>query len=975
MIGGNEGLEVESLSSLQSNGSERDVRYDAFISYSRERDGELAPVLQNGVEKYAKPWNRLRALRVFRDQTNLRIEPALWPSIVDAMSQSSWFVLLASPAAAGSEYVDHEVKWWLDNRTPTRLLLVVTDGTVEWDRQHNDFDWARSSALPPSLRGGFTDEPRWVDASFRQDAEQLSNVNPRLQEAIIDIAATIRGIDKDELVAAASRERRRTRRLVRSVQVALGALLLGLIAATTFALVQRSNAISNQKLALSRALAGEASDAFNVNNGQPDRGVLLSLEGYRQAPTEEARASVLTALEYTDRVDGFIPVGNPVRALTYSPDGRVLTAAGQTAFAAQRWGPRSLRRLGAAVPVDPSMDAFALSPNGRFVVELRTGGVQSQLRQVLVRDLTAAGSAPVALTAADAVSVAAVTNAGEVVIGTGSGIEVWSLASRTRILGPLLLGSADLSTDAVTASGDGSIVAAMTGNGRIVVINVARRRYASWRVAGLTTRNGYEALSLSADGTLLAAGFAKGYFVLWRIDAGGFPHQLGPPQAGGSTADVSALRFDASDRFLAVGKADGRVELWRVGGPSLMFLREDALEIDGLAFNPAGTQVAIGGADGRLTLWNIVEPGGRYVSPLADLLSAPDASGLVTHVAFSPSGAVFAASGGGGVIRLYDAGSGQPLGQAVRAGRAGVDTMTFDPTGRRLLALGDNGVIHAFGVGDSGLLRPLKAPSSAGPRYPQGDPISALSPDGITVAVVTASGDAIALIDLRDPLRAPRLLHYSTPGHRGSVVLEFNRDGTVLASGNGDDSLDLWNLRQPGSGAVQLAPAINNKYTALAFSPDGRTLAAANESGTFALFNLATHQTISGVGTAIGALGGWVATLQFSPDGAVLATGDSSGYLWLWDVARGQQLGRALLSTDQQGAGIGDLGFSPDGAQLAIAGADGTLLRWSRLLWPGTAIGPRRVRLCTISGRNLSRSEWPTFVPGSGYHATCPQWG
>jgi hypothetical protein len=42
--------------------------YDAFISYSRLEDGWLAPALQSGLERFAKPWYRLRGLRVFRDK-------------------------------------------------------------------------------------------------------------------------------------------------------------------------------------------------------------------------------------------------------------------------------------------------------------------------------------------------------------------------------------------------------------------------------------------------------------------------------------------------------------------------------------------------------------------------------------------------------------------------------------------------------------------------------------------------------------------------------------------------------------------------------------------------------------------------------------------------------------------------------------------------------------------------------------------
>jgi hypothetical protein len=52
--------------------------YDAFISYSHALDGTLAPALQTGLERFAEPWYRLRALRVFRDTTSLFANPGLW---------------------------------------------------------------------------------------------------------------------------------------------------------------------------------------------------------------------------------------------------------------------------------------------------------------------------------------------------------------------------------------------------------------------------------------------------------------------------------------------------------------------------------------------------------------------------------------------------------------------------------------------------------------------------------------------------------------------------------------------------------------------------------------------------------------------------------------------------------------------------------------------------------------------------------
>ena len=63
-------------------------RYKAFLSYSHAADAELASRLQAALHRFAKPWYRLRAIRVFRDQTNLAANPGLWSEIQRALGRS-----------------------------------------------------------------------------------------------------------------------------------------------------------------------------------------------------------------------------------------------------------------------------------------------------------------------------------------------------------------------------------------------------------------------------------------------------------------------------------------------------------------------------------------------------------------------------------------------------------------------------------------------------------------------------------------------------------------------------------------------------------------------------------------------------------------------------------------------------------------------------------------------------------------------
>src|SRR3954471_19433540 len=113
--------------------------FHGFISYSHAADGQLAPAIQRGLHRMAKPWHRRRALWIFRDQTGLAVTPTLWTSIQEALDGSEHFVLLASPEAARSPWVNREIEHWVATKSPDYILPVVTDGDWRWDPDTRDF--------------------------------------------------------------------------------------------------------------------------------------------------------------------------------------------------------------------------------------------------------------------------------------------------------------------------------------------------------------------------------------------------------------------------------------------------------------------------------------------------------------------------------------------------------------------------------------------------------------------------------------------------------------------------------------------------------------------------------------------------------------------------------------------------------------------------------------------------------------------
>ena len=220
------------------------VFYDGFISYSHAKDKPIASELQSVVQKLGKPWYRRRALRLFRDDTSLSATPHLWPTIEQALGQSRFLILLASPEAAASAWVNKEVVYWLDHKSEETLLIAVTSGDVAWDNVAGDFAWSESTPLPPALKGRFSVEPKWVDlCAYRDDADKR---DAKFTELSADLAAAIHGTPKEDLLSQEVRQQRRALTLAWSAAAVLLVLAVSATAAGVLAYRAQREAVEQR---------------------------------------------------------------------------------------------------------------------------------------------------------------------------------------------------------------------------------------------------------------------------------------------------------------------------------------------------------------------------------------------------------------------------------------------------------------------------------------------------------------------------------------------------------------------------------------------------------------------------------------------------------------------------------------------------------------------------------------------------------
>jgi WD40 repeat protein len=125
-------------------------------------------------------------------------------------------------------------------------------------------------------------------------------------------------------------------------------------------------------------------------------------------------------------------------------------------------------------------------------------------------------------------------------------------------------------------------------------------------------------------------------------------------------------------------------------------------------------------------------------------------------------------------------------------------------------------------------------------------------------------------------LEARRLVA-SLRGHRGGLhQFAFSPDGQTLASSSWDGKIGLWNLRRRLN--LQMLSGHTDETYGVAFSPDGLTVASCGTDAV-RLWNVATFRQIASLET-----GGTISGVAFSPDGRWLAASANGGTVQLWQA-------------------------------------------------------------------------------------------
>ncbi|HEX3525520.1 MAG TPA: TIR domain-containing protein [Thermoanaerobaculia bacterium] len=442
-----------------------------------------------------------------------------------------------------------------------------------------------------------------------------------------------------------------------------------------------------------------------------------------------------------------------------------------------------------------------------------------------------------------------------------------------------------------------------------------------------------ESLSLHPAGRYLGVGYSAGA-LLWDLGQSP-PRQVVLPLA--EDRRIPAVAFDPKGRRIAALEGTTTLMVWDFADGALANRHALVLasEAAALAWSPDGESIALGHHDGSIT-W--LDAGN-----LQAIRHVPGSGSAILDLAFDAEGALLAAGCGDHVVRVWAENRDEPM--AILPARDRVFAIAFQ-AGTGILA--SAGIDPTLYLWDPGLVQPLARQALHRPRSDIQKIV--LTPEGRWL-IAGDLGGRITRLDLAN-FGEPEDLPIETGGDLGGLAIA----GDELLWSGADGFFGLWDLKNRKETLRRQAPAT---VSAVAFWDSG-LFATGGQDGRVSLWQRDSsgglkenplHSDVPPVKPP-----DIIMDLAFSPDGKLLAAGDNSTHVYLWDAASLRRLQTWTVPN-----GTTNLAFSPDSRQIAVVnGGDGEI----------TMLDPRRADVPKARSGVCKRAFSVAFREGGRFLVT-----
>jgi WD40 repeat protein len=620
--------------------------------------------------------------------------------------------------------------------------------------------------------------------------------------------------------------------------------------------------------------ANRAFRRLGTHSVAPDLGLL---EAYHQAPPP------LLVLEGHGAI---------VRAVAFLPDGKRVLSAGDDG-SLRLWDVQLGRQIRSFAGHRGPVISLALSAAGDRAI---SGGRDQTLR---VWNVTLGTGVQVLHPRGGAVLKVALAPDGRRALSRTEGgtVQLWDLDRGVELRG---FEVAARRLIAVAFSPDGRL--AFTGRNIDEEASVTSGRASLWEVASgreVQSFGGFgsevESVTFSPDGRrALTAGYDRNVSV-WDLASGQRLFALRGHRHG-----LTAAAYSPKDRMIVSGGWDNSVNLWDANDGKLVRSFDTGGSVEALALSPDGNFILTGGGDTTLKLWDLT------VGQEARSFSGHESA--VHAVALSPDGLLALSGGSDRQVRVWDVATGREIRSFPQSATA--QAVAISPDGRTAIAVGSEASLRAWDLftgaarpvyrGHTGAIRALAiAPdgktvltgTAAGEivlwemasgqqlqAWKAGDEVrsAAFSADGRTAVAASFDGE-VRLLDLPSG-RILRRFKAPEPERIGAV--DFSRDGELIASGNDNKLVRLWNAHT--GGLLRVLEGHLGDVRALSFSPGGDLLLSASRDRTLRAWDPATGRELHAFGSTSEA----IRSLALSHDGRLALAGCEDGSLKLWDFTQ-----------------------------------------------------------------------------------------